>query len=71
MLILIGILSFAAVQPLLFRMPESVGLLAFGAGLTTTAVITRRFISCGNAEKSEVNGANSLGLVARGSNDEC
>ena len=53
MLVLIQITYFAAIEPLLFGIPESVGLLAFGVGLTATAVIIRRFLGRGNVEKAD------------------
>jgi hypothetical protein len=45
------IMSFASVQTLLFGIPESIGLLAFGVGLTTAAVIVRRVLSRSEAKR--------------------
>lgn len=53
MLVLIEITYFAAIEPLLFGIPESVGLLAFGVGLTATAVIIRWFLGRDDAEQTE------------------
>jgi hypothetical protein len=53
MLVLIDIINFRTVEPLLLGIPESVGLLAFGVGLATAAVIIRWFLSRGDAERSK------------------
>lgn len=53
MLVLIEITYIAAIEPLLFGIPESVGLLAFGIGLTATAVIIRWVLGRGDVEKTE------------------
>lgn len=53
MLVLIEITYFVAIEPLLFGIPESVGLLAFGVALTVTAIIIRWFLGRGDVEKTE------------------
>lgn len=53
MLVLIEITHFAAIEPLLFGIPESVGLLAFGVGLTVAAIIIRWFLGRGDVDKTE------------------
>ena len=53
MLIFINIIDFTAVDLLLLGIPESIGLLAFGVGLTATAVIIRWFLGRSDAEKSK------------------
>lgn len=55
MLVFIDIIDFTAVEVLLWGIPESVGLLASGVGLTATAVIIRWFLGRGEAEKSKDN----------------
>lgn len=44
MMILLDNVSFNAIQAFLISIPESIGLLAFGVGLTATAVIIRWFL---------------------------
>jgi len=56
MVLFFEITGFAAVQPLLFGIPESIGLLAFGVGLTATAVIVRKVLNRSDAGKSDTEG---------------
>jgi len=58
--ILINTINSTTIEAFLLNIPESVGLLAFGVGLTATAVIIRRFLGRAGVEntkqgKSEIN----------------
>jgi hypothetical protein len=52
MFVLIEIADFTAIGALVMGVPESIGLLVFGVGLTTTAILIRRFLGRGDAEKT-------------------
>ena len=60
MLVLIEITNFAAIEPILIGIPESVGLLAFGVALTATAVIIRWFLGRNDAESRENDRKNNV-----------
>jgi hypothetical protein len=55
MLIVIGILNFGLFGPLLVGLPESAGLLIFGLGLITIAMILRRILGRTHHEKHDEN----------------
>ncbi len=53
MVILFEIFNLAAIETLLVGIPESVGLLVFGIGLTAAAVLIRRLLGRRNVEKTD------------------
>ncbi len=53
MVIVFETLDMAAVEPLLLGMPESFGVLLFGIGLVTIAMLLRWILGRGDDEKGE------------------
>ena len=53
MLGFVDIINFTAAATLLFGIPESIGLLVFGVGLTAVAVTIRWFLGRDDAERSK------------------
>ena len=53
MFVVVEILNLATIKTLLVGIPESIGLLAFGIGLVAAAIVIRRLLGRGDAEKTE------------------